>query len=64
VNKSLDLAAIQQARRNLDRIAGEHPELVDHERAQWAPEDVAAMLESEQTKKAGNAANGCGEIHK
>lgn len=59
----LDLPAIQQARKNLDRIAREHPELVDHERAQWAPEDVAAITDEGQEREEVTQGDGCGEIH-
>jgi hypothetical protein len=60
----LDLAAIQQAHKNLDRIAREHPELVDHERAQWAPEDVAAMIDEGQGSEEVAQGDGSGKIDK
>ncbi len=32
------------ARANLDRLAKEHPELIDPARASWAEEDIAEMI--------------------
>ena len=42
--RPLDLEAIRQARDNLDRIARENPHMIDHARAKWAEEDIAAMI--------------------
>lgn len=41
--RPLDMDAIKQERANLDRIAREHPSLIDHGRAKWTEEDIAAM---------------------
>lgn len=41
--RPLDMDAIKQARTNLDRIAREHPYMIDHDRAKWTEEDIAAM---------------------
>ena len=40
----MDLNAIRLAHANLDRIAREHPELIDPARANWSEEDISEMI--------------------
>lgn len=44
--KPIDIKAVRQAHQNLDRIAREHPHLVDPARAQWSEKDVAEVITS------------------
>lgn len=44
MRKLVDLTLIREADAALDRIALEHPELIDHQAACWSAEEVARMV--------------------
>ena len=42
----VDIKATKQTFANLDRIARDNPHMIDHARAKWTEEDIAAMIAS------------------
>ena len=42
--RPMDLETIKQAREDLARIACQNPHMIDHARAKWTEEDIAAMI--------------------
>lgn len=48
-NQPLDIEAIKLARTNLDRIARDHPHLIDPNGAMWSEKDISEMIDEKQT---------------
>ncbi len=42
--KPIDLKAVKEADTALDRIAEEHPDLIDPTQAKWSEEEIKAMI--------------------